>query len=45
MTPSPNQCSKCKGAMEQGFVDPDRKFRCSSCGYLEFYARPEFTAQ
>lgn len=24
---------------------PIGSFRCSACGYLEFYARPEFAAQ
>lgn len=72
------QCPKCKGAMEQGFVldntygargvshwasgaprksfwmgtkVPNEKqipigtFRCSSCGYLEHYAKDEFAAR
>ena len=78
MTTSPQQCPKCKGGMEQGFVFdhtygsqgvsqraegaplksfwsgtkksgekviPIGSYRCSSCGYLEFYARPEFAAK
>ncbi|MBI3201269.1 MAG: hypothetical protein HYZ29_06960 [Myxococcales bacterium] len=75
MTTSPEQCPKCEGPMERGFVLdntygkrlvshwapgapqksfwlgtalPDEElipigtFRCSSCGYLESYARDEF---
>jgi predicted nucleic-acid-binding Zn-ribbon protein len=71
---NPQQCPKCKGLMDQGFLlelgDGDRRevtvwipgsplssfwgikpkdpqipvgvFRCTSCGFLEFYARDEF---
>jgi hypothetical protein len=72
------QCPKCSGQMEQGFVldnthgarivsqwavgapqksfwtgtklpdealIPIGTFRCTSCGFLESYARPEFAAQ
>lgn len=78
MSPTPDQCPKCNGQMEQGFVldftygtrlvsqwvagapeksfwvgtklpteklTPIGTFRCTSCGFLESYARPEFAAQ
>jgi Domain of unknown function (DUF6487) len=79
MSTTPQQCPKCNGQMEQGFVVdnahggrvvvshwaagppqksfwfgtklPDEKllsigtFRCTSCGFLESYARQEFDAQ
>ena len=77
MTISSNECPKCKGPMEQGFVldnsdrgllvshwakgppqksfwmrtkNPDNQvpigmYRCTSCGYLEAYAREEFAAK
>ena len=77
MNNTPQQCPKCNGQMEQGFVidkglnmqyvshwaaGPPQKsfwqgtsppanvipigvFRCTSCGYLESYARYEFDAR
>lgn len=76
MASSPQQCPKCGGGMDQGFVldNSDREvgqwaagaplksfwlrtklpdeelvpigtYRCSSCGYLELYARQEFAAK
>jgi hypothetical protein len=78
MTTSLNQCPKCQGGMEQGFVldnshgerivsqwapgapltsfwtgtkvpvrelVPIGTYRCTSCGYLESYARAEFAAK
>ena len=75
MTKHPQECSKCGGKMEQGFIPdlthggrlvnqwaqgvpeksfwtgtkaPDETipigvFRCASCGYLEQYARTDFS--
>lgn len=79
MRPETTRCSKCNGALVQGFIvdhhaggrrlvsawvegPPEKSFwhatnvpadkcvpvgafRCSACGFLEFYARPEFAAQ
>jgi hypothetical protein len=77
MTDTPQQCPKCQGRMEQGYVldntygsrsvtrwvkgapmksfwvgttlpddalIPIGTFRCTRCGFLEMYARPEFAA-